>query len=58
MALGDRVLISPEVTHQADWLEGKIIEIENNPFVGIVIAAQTSDGNIFFDKEYKFKPAN
>ena len=25
---GDIVLISPEVTHQIDWIEGTIIEIE------------------------------
>ena len=58
MALGDRVLISPEVTHQADWLEGTVIDVENNSFVGVVISAQTKDGSIYFDKEYKFKPAN
>ena len=28
---GDTVLISPEVTHQIDWIEGTIIEIEDNP---------------------------
>ena len=55
MALGDKVYISPDVTHQSDWVEGKVIDVENNPFVGVVISAQTPDGNIFFDREYKFK---
>ena len=57
MALGDRVYISPDVTHQSDWVEGKVIDVENNPFVGVVISAQTPDGNIFFDREYNFKSA-
>jgi hypothetical protein len=57
MALGDKVYISPDVTHQSDWVEGKVIDVENNPFVGVVISAQTPDGNIFFDREYKFKYA-
>lgn len=55
MKEGDRVLISPQVTGQKDWVEGIIIEVEQNPFVGIVIAAKTDDGNVFFEKEYLFK---
>ncbi len=53
--LGSRVLILPFVTHAPDWIEGKIIDIEANPFVGTVISAQTADGEIYFDKEYQFK---
>ena len=55
MAQGDKVFISPDVTHQSNWIEGKIIEVENNPFVGTVISAQTSDGSVYFDKAYKFR---
>ena len=44
---GDTVLISPEVTHQIDWIEGTIIEIEDNPYVGIVLFVQTKDGDVF-----------
>lgn len=55
MAKGDKIFISPDLTHQSVWVEGKIIDIENNPFVGVVISAQTPDGNIYFDKEYNFK---
>ena len=29
-------------------IKGRIIEVENNPFVGIVIFAKTEDGIIFF----------
>ncbi|MBR3565096.1 MAG: transcriptional regulator [Paludibacteraceae bacterium] len=55
MAKGDKIFISPDLTHQPTWIEGKIIDVENNPFVGVVISAQTPDGNIYFDKEYNFK---
>ena len=52
---GDTVLISPEVTHQIDWIEGTIIEIEDNPYVGIVLIVQTTDGDVFFERECLFK---
>ena len=53
--IGDNVLISPQVTHRNDWTEGKVIEVEDNPFVGTVISAKTSNGDIFFEKECLFK---
>ncbi|MFR4702414.1 MAG: hypothetical protein ACLT8S_09650 [Eubacterium sp.] len=33
-----------------------MIEVENNPFVGIVISAETEDKNVFFGQEDLFKP--
>lgn len=57
MKTGDSVLISPDVTHMSGWTEGTIIDVENNPFVGTVISARTQSGDIYFDREYKFKPA-
>jgi len=57
MKTGDNVLISPEVTHKSDWIQGTVIEVEANPFVGTVISAETPSGEIYFDKEYQFKPA-
>ena len=35
MRTGDKVLISPDLTHAKDWTQGEVIEVENNPFVGI-----------------------
>ena len=58
MNVGDSVLISPQVTHKSDWTAGKVIDIEDNSFVGMVISAQTPSGEIFFDKEYLFKLAD
>jgi hypothetical protein len=57
MKTGDSVLISPEVTHKSDWTQGTVIDVEDNPFVGTVISAETLSGEIYFDKEYQFKPA-
>lgn len=55
---GDTVLISPEVTHQIDWIEGTIIEIEDNPYEGIVLFVQTKDGDVFFERECLFRLVN
>ena len=57
MRTGDKVLISPDLTHAKDWTPGEVIEVENNPFVGIVISAKTADGNIFFGYKDLFEPA-
>ena len=50
------VLISPEVTHKSDWTQGTVIDVEANPFVGMVISAKTADGEIYFEKANLFKP--
>lgn len=55
MKVGDKVLISPDLTLQKEWLEGTVIQVENNPFVGIVISAETEDRNVFFGQEDLFK---
>ena len=48
MKVGDLVRVSPELTHAEDWREGTVIEVEQNPFVGIVITAKTESGEYFF----------
>ena len=55
MKLGDYVLISPEVTQLKEWVRGKVIDVEANPFVGTVISAQTAGGDIYFNRESFFK---
>ena len=57
MKVGDKVLISPDLTLQKEWLPGIIIQVENNPFVGIVISTETEDHNVFFGREDLFKLA-
>lgn len=48
-------MISPQVTGRIDWVEATIVEVENNPYVGIVITAKADDGEVFFEKEDMFK---
>lgn len=55
MKIKDKVLISPDLTKLAGWVAGTVIEVENNPFVGVVISAETEDGNVFFGQEDLFK---
>jgi len=55
MKTGDSVLIAPQVTGRADWTKATIIEVEQNPFVGIVITAKADDGEIFFEKKHLFR---
>lgn len=56
--VGEKVLVSPQVTGNSDWVEAIIIKIEENRFIGTVINVETEDGNIFFDREYLFKHLN
>lgn len=56
MRVGDKVLISPDLTKLSNWISGTVIEVENNPFVGIVISAETEDKNVFFGQKDLFKP--
>ena len=55
LQIGDSVLISPYLTMCETWINGVVIDVENNPFRGIVISAQTTDGNVFFSVEDDFK---
>ena len=55
MALGDAILISPDLTMQPDWIKGRVIEVDDNSFIGTVISAETPDGNDFFGKPDMFK---
>lgn len=42
--------ISPDLTFKDDWVVGKIIEVEDNQFVGTVISAELDNGEIFFGR--------
>ena len=55
LQIGDSVLISPYLTMCETWINGVVIDVENNPFRGIVISSQTKDGNVFFRVEDDFK---
>ena len=55
MKIGDKVLISPDLTRMEGWITGTVIEVEDNPLIGIVISAETEDKDVFFGKEDLFK---
>ncbi|MFC2439796.1 hypothetical protein [Segatella maculosa] len=55
MKVGDHVLISPDLTHKADWVAATVIEVENNPYAGTVISAKTEKDGIFFGYQDLFK---
>jgi hypothetical protein len=55
---GENILISPDLTGLTNWAEGIGVEVENNTFNGIVIAAETKDRNVFFGRQDLFKAIN
>ena len=57
MKKGDKAKASPAVTGLDEWIEGEVIDIEENPFMGIVISIKDEIGRIFFGQEKYFLPA-
>lgn len=53
--LGDVVKVSPNLTNLSEWIEGKIIKMWQNPFLGLEIAIEDNLGRIFFGEEIFFK---
>ena len=51
MKIGDKVLISPDLTRMEGWITGTVIEVEDNPFIGTVISAETEDKDVYFGKD-------
>ncbi len=58
MRTGDLVKISPDLTGLEDWVTGTIIDVEDNPFNGIVLTIKSADGRMFFGQQRFFKPTN
>ncbi|MDR0413660.1 MAG: hypothetical protein LBH61_07670 [Dysgonamonadaceae bacterium] len=56
MKKGDKAMVSPKLTGEQDWITGVIIDVEKNPFKGIVIAIKDQLGRIFFGEEKYFAP--
>jgi len=54
--VGERVWVSPQLTGKPEWVEATVTQIDNNPFVGVVINVKTDIGELFFEKEDMFKP--
>jgi hypothetical protein len=58
MEIGDKARVSPKLTNEKDWIEGEVIDIEQNPFKGIVIAIRDESGCIIFGEEKYFLPVS
>jgi len=58
MKIGQMVNISPYLTHLNDWIMGEVIEVEQNPYRGTVIAAKDNLGRIFWGEIDYFKTVN
>ncbi len=55
LEIGNRVKVSPDITGLSEWIEGIIINIRNNPFLGKEVAIKDRLGRIFFGEEKYFK---
>jgi hypothetical protein len=54
MEKGNKAKVSPKLTGEQDWVEGEIIDVEQNPFRGIIISVKDKLGRIFFGEEKFF----
>ena len=57
MKTGDIAKVSPSITGETNWIEGEVIDVEKNPFKGIVISIKDKLGRIFYGEEKYFLPA-
>ncbi len=55
--VGDKVKVSPQVTHLNEWIEGIVTDVEDNPFNGWVLTVDTHEYGFWFEKEYLFEKA-
>ena len=46
--IGDKMKVNPQLTGLNKWVTGSVIDIEHNPFKGLVIAIKDELGRIFF----------
>lgn len=57
MKTGDKAKADPKLTGLDVWVQGEVIDVEINPFKGVVIAIKDKLGRIFFGEEKYFKLA-
>ncbi len=54
--IGGYAQVSPELTNLDEWVKGKIIDLIDNPFIGLEVAIQDEEGCIFYGEARFFKP--
>lgn len=55
MKKGEKAKVSPVLTGLSEWVEGIVIKIFKNPFLGEEIAIKDSEGRIFFGEKKYFQ---
>lgn len=55
MKEGEKAAASPVLTGLTEWVEGVIIKVRKNPFIGTEIAIKDNLGRIFFGEAKYFK---
>ncbi len=58
MKIGDKAIVDPKLTGLSNWIEGIIIKIRNNPYLGKEVVLKDSSGAIYFDSIKYFKPVS
>ena len=53
--VGDRMKANPQLTGLDNWVEGQVIDVESNPFTGLVISIKDQLGRIFFGQVKYFQ---
>ena len=48
MKIGEKVKVNPLLTGLSDWVEGIIIKVFKNPFLGEELAVKDKKGRIFY----------
>jgi hypothetical protein len=55
MKTGEMAKIDPKITGLKNWIQGVVIKIRYNPFIGNEVAIKDTNGVIYFDSEKYFK---
>lgn len=55
--IGTIMRVSPDLTGQPTWIEGSVIDVEHNPFKGLVLAIKDNVNRIYFGEAKYFIPA-
>ena len=57
MVIGEKAKVNPILSGLSDWVEGVIIKIFKNPFLGDEIAVKDDKGYIYYGEKKYFKAA-
>lgn len=57
MVIGEKAKVNPTLSGLSDWVEGVIIKIFKNPFLGEEIAVKDNNGRIYYGEKKYFKTA-